>query len=444
MSLAEAPDRKTLLRFLARLGQAELAAGNAVALIERDLGQIAKRNGVNDLTASVLPTVMFLQLDDGTEHSVKLALGPYRAGGLRFDQIEGVLMVAREARAGTLNAEDGLLRLEAIWKMKHRYRDVGFVFGYLITTIGVALMIRPTWSGLAVVAVLGLMCALLLVTVRRQPAWSAVMPVVAAFILSAAVALGYRFGLREPAMDLLIPPLIVFLPGSMLTVAIVELAFANVVSGATRLVAGFAQLILLAFGILGGFRAFGGTLPEVPHDPPGRLAMWLPWLGVLLFAVGLHLYKSSRPRSLIWMTCTMAMAYLGQTIADVFLDGASTAFFGAALMTITALTIEYRFNGPPALITFLPAFWLLAPGAFGLESVTSIATTGGGTANNILQLLFTLTAIATGCLIGAFLYSGLFHIRRAQWFGRDLTPEDKAEQRRMAAIQPYQFPEQEQ
>ena len=73
------------------------------------------------------------------------------------------------------------------------------------------------------------------------------MPVVAAFMLSAAVALSYRFGLREPAMDLLIPPLIVFLPGSMLTVAIVELAFANVVSGATRLVAGFAQLILLAF-----------------------------------------------------------------------------------------------------------------------------------------------------------------------------------------------------
>lgn len=443
MTLAQASDRKALLRFLSRLGQAELAAGNAVALIERDLGQIAKRNGVNDLTASVLPTVLFLQLDDGQEHRVQLALGPYRAGGLRFDQIEGVLTVAREARAGTLGPEDGLRRLEAIWKMKHRYRDVGFVIGYLITTIGVALMIRPTWTGLAAVGVLGLMCALLLVTVRRQPAWSAVMPVVAAFILSATVAMSYRFGMHEPAMDLLIPPLIVFLPGSMLTIAIVELAFANMVSGATRLVAGFAQLVLLAFGILGGFRAFGHSMPEMPHDPPGRLALWLPWLGVLLFAIGLHLYKSSRPRSLVWTTCTMLMAYLGQTLSDVFLDGASTAFFGAVLMTVTALAIEYRFNGPPALITFLPAFWLLAPGAFGLESVTSIATTGSGTANNILQLLFTLTAIATGCLIGAFLYSGLFHIRRAQWFGRDPTPEDKSE-RLHAAVPPHKFPEQEQ
>ncbi|QQR85478.1 MAG: threonine/serine exporter family protein [Flavobacteriales bacterium] len=420
-------DRTTLLRFLSRLGQAELAAGNAVALIERDLGQIAHRNGVHDLTASVLPTVMFLQLEDGTEHRLQLTLGPYRSGGLRFDQIEGVLTVARDARSGRITPSEGLRRLDAIWKMKHRYRDVGFVFGYLITTIGVGLMIRPTWQALSAVSVLGLVCALLLVMVRRQPSWSAVMPVVAAFVLSSAVALAYRMGFEQPVMDLLIPPLIVFLPGSMLTVAIVELAFANVVSGATRLVAGFAQLILLAFGILGGFHAFGG-LPTVTHLPVDeRLALWMPWLGVLLFAVGLHLYKSSRARSLVWMIATMLMAYLGQTLSDLVLDGASTAFFGAVLMTVSALTIEYRFNGPPALITFLPAFWLLAPGSLGLESVTSITTTGTGTAMNILQFLFTLTAIATGCLIGAFIYSGVFHFRRVRWFGREHMPASTTE-----------------
>jgi uncharacterized membrane protein YjjP (DUF1212 family)/uncharacterized membrane protein YjjB (DUF3815 family) len=413
------PDRRTLLRFLSQLGQAELAAGNAVALIERDLGQIAKRNGVENMVASVLPTVMFLQLDDGDDHRVQMALGPYRSGGLRFDQIEGVLMVAREARAGTLTPADGIRRLEAVQKMKHRYRDIGFVAGYLITTIGVALMLRPTVKGVGYVAGLGFLCALLLVLVRRQPAWSAVMPVVASFLVASLVAFGYKMGLREPAMDLLIPPLIVFLPGSMLTVAIVELAFANMVSGATRLVAGFAQLILLAFGILGGFRVFGGAIPDIAPQEPGRLAVWLPWLGVLLFALGLHLYKSSRPRSVLWMTFTMAMAYLGQTLAGLFLDGSSTAFFGAALMTITALTIEYRFNGPPALVTFLPAFWLLAPGAFGLASVAGIAMHNGGTADKILQLFFTLSAIAMGCLIGAFLYSGLFHIRRVTWFRKD-------------------------
>src|SRR5690606_21102527 len=133
-----------------------------------------------------------------------------------------------------------------------------------------------TWTGLGYVAGLGLGCALLLVAARRQPAWNAVMPVVAAFLLSSAVALLYRFGVKEPALQLLIPPLIIFLPGITLTVSVVELAFSNIISGATRLVAGFAQLILLAFGLLGGFKVFGDTFPA-GQAQVGRLAGWLAW-----------------------------------------------------------------------------------------------------------------------------------------------------------------------
>jgi uncharacterized membrane protein YjjP (DUF1212 family) len=413
----EPTDRRTLLRFLSRLGQAELAAGNATALIERDLGLIARRHGVEKITISVLPTVMFIQYDEGEDHTMRMSLGPYRSGAFRFDQVEGVFQIAREARQGRLGPVEGLRKLEAIWRMKHRYGDVGFVLGYLITTIGLGLMLRPTWEAIGVVAALGLVCALLLVAVRRQPAWNAVTPVVIAFILSALVGVAYRWGVTAPAMDLLIPPLIVFLPGATLTVAVVELAFANVVSGATRLVAGFTQLVLLSFGLLGGFRTFDGLAPP-PAAEPARIAGWLPWLGVLLFAIGLHLYMSGRQRSFWWMLLTMGMAYVGQSLAGLVLSGSSTAFFGAVLMTVTALVIEYRFKGPPALITFLPAFWLLAPGAFGLVSVTDIATRQG-TAGNLLTLLFTLVAIATGCLIGAFIYSGLFHMRRVYWWKGD-------------------------
>lgn len=420
-------ETRTLLRFLARLGQAELAAGNAVALVERDLAQVAKRNGQERTVIFALPTVLIVQSEEGQEHRVHLTPGPYRVGELRFDQMEGVLEIAREARSGRLTPAQGLRKLDAVWRMKHRYGDVGFVLGYLVTTIGIALILRPTWTGLGYVAGLGLACALLLVVVRRQPIWNVVMPVVAAFLLASAVALMYRFGLREPAWQLLIPPLIVFLPGSMLTVAVVELAFANMISGATRLVAGFAQLILLAFGILGGFRAFGGTFPLQTGDTE-RLAPWLSWAGVVVFALGLHVFKSSRSRSLPWMMATMLMAFLGQYVAGRFLDGSSTAFFGAAVMTISALVIEYRLKGPPALVSIIPAFWLLAPGSVGLVSVTTMATEGLGTAGSVLQLLFILTAIATGSLIGAFVYSGLLHVRKVRWWRSETFPRGGSSQ----------------
>ncbi len=406
-------DQRQLLQFLARLGQAELAAGNAVALIERDLGEVAKRNGQENAVIFALPTVLMVQTGEAESQRVQITPGPYRVGDLRFDQVEGVLEIAREARAGRLSPKDGLRKLDAVWRMKHRYGDFGFVVGYLITTIGTALMLRPTWNGLGYVAILGLICALLLVVVRRQPAWNAVMPVVASFILASVVALFYRYGVKEAPFQLLIPPLIIFLPGSMLTVAVVELAFANTVSGASRLVAGFGQLILLAFGLLGGFRLFGESTPELV-DHTERLAPWLAWAGVVIFAIGLHLFKSSRRRSLPWMILTMIMAYLGQYVSARFVGGPSTAVFRAGVMTITPLVIEYRYKGPPALVSILPAFWLLAPGSFGLVSVTTMAADGMGSAGNILRLLFILTAIASGSLIGAFFYSGVLHVRKAR------------------------------
>jgi hypothetical protein len=404
------------LKFLAKLGQAQLAGGNAVPLVERDILLIARRNGLHGVTAFVLPTGLFIEVDDATEHKLDLATGPYRTGQLRLDQIEEVLVISRDARLGRIAPEQGLERLEAMWSTRHRYGDLGFVLGYLVTTLGVALMLRPSLTGLGVVAVLALICAGLMLTVRKRPAWAVIMPVVASFTLSAAVAFGYRLGLQEPAMSLLIPPLITFLPGMMLTVAVIELAYSNVISGASRLVAGFAQLVLLAFGILGGFKAFPfPTSGDAPAAALDRLGPFVPWIGVVVFAVGLHVYQSSKRSSFGFMLFTAAMAYAAQILSGVLIHGASSAFFGAAVMTITALVIEFRFNGPPAIVTFIPAFWLLAPGSFGLISMASMAT-GQSTAQDILTFLFTLTGIATGCLIGAFVYSAVLHPRNITWW----------------------------
>lgn len=75
-----ATDQRALMRFLARLGQAELAAGNAVALVERDLGLIAKRYGRADILVFAMPTVLMVQSDDGQEHRVQIARALPRGG----------------------------------------------------------------------------------------------------------------------------------------------------------------------------------------------------------------------------------------------------------------------------------------------------------------------------------------------------------------------------
>jgi uncharacterized membrane protein YjjP (DUF1212 family)/uncharacterized membrane protein YjjB (DUF3815 family) len=411
-----AAERAVLLRFLARLGQAELNAGNAVPLVERDLAMIAKANGETHVQVFVLPTVLFLKWESGEEHKVDMAHGAYRVPTLRFDQIEEVLTIARAARKGELSPSDGLQQLDAMWRTPHYYGDAGFVAGYLLTTMGVALMLRPSPRGLMVTAAMAFVCALMLVAARRRPSLAVMLPVVVSFFLAAAVSLGYRYGLTEPAFTLLIPPLITFLPGMTLTVSVIELAYNSIISGASRMVAGFTRLTLLAFGILGGFKVFENGAWHLSQAMDERIAPWWPWLGVPVFTFGLHIYQSSKRRSFVFMLITAAMAYVGQKLSGLVIEGASTAFFGAAIMTITALVIEFRFKGPPAIVTFLPGFWLLAPGSFGLVSLAGMAS-GVDTGAQVMTLLFSLSGIATGCLIGAFTYSALLHPRkRASWW----------------------------
>jgi uncharacterized membrane protein YjjP (DUF1212 family) len=417
--IATTTKRATLLRFLGRLGQAELNAGNAVPLVERDLAAIAKVNGEPEVQVFVLPTILFLKWESGEEHRVDMAHGAYRVAPLRFDQIEEVLTIARSARKGELSPEEGLERIDAMWRTPHYYGDAGFVAGYLMTTLGVSIMLRPTLSGLLATAAMAFACALVLVAARRRPSWSTVLPVVVSFLLAAAVGYSHLLGLREPAMNLLIPPLITFLPGMMLTVSVVELAYNSIVSGASRMVAGFTRLVLLAFGILGGLKLAHDQGDRFIIADAERIGPEWPWLGVVVFALGLHIYQSSKRRSFGWMLITAMVAYAGQTFSGLFIHGASTAFFGAALMTITALVIEFRFNGPPAIVTFLPGFWLLAPGSFGLMSVAGMAA-GEDAGGQIFTLLFSLSGIATGCLIGAFTYSSLLHPkRRFAWWRPD-------------------------
>lgn len=71
-------------------------------------------------------------------------------------------------------------------------------------------------------------------------------------------------------------------------------------------------------------------------------------------------------------------------------------------MTPVVLSVERLPSGPPKLVTFLPAFWLLVPGAAGLIGVTQIVGAGlDVTARGLSDLLITIISISLGVLIGA-------------------------------------------
>src|SRR5262249_6320161 len=153
----------------------------------------------------------------------------------------------------------------------------------------------------------------------------------------------------------------------------VELAYGDMVSGSSRLSTGFVQLVLLAFGLAVG-AVLVGYRPENLVDATKEFvttpwAFWASWAGVVGFGIGVYLHFSAPRNSLLWMLLVLLLTFAVQQLAAGFFGNEVSGFFGMLVATPLSYLIELRFKGPPAMVTFLPSFWLLVPGALGLLSV---------------------------------------------------------------------------
>jgi uncharacterized membrane protein YjjB (DUF3815 family) len=65
-------------------------------------------------------------------------------------------------------------------------------------------------------------------------------------------------------------------------------------------------------------------------------------------------------------------------------------------------------GGPPSQVTFLPAFWLLVPGALGLIGVAEVVgNPAAAEVEDLVKPLGAIVSIALGVLCGVSLFRGL-------------------------------------
>jgi len=86
-------------------------------------------------------------------------------------------------------------------------------------------------------------------------------------------------------------------------------------------------------------------------------------------------------------------------------DAQISGFFGALAMTPVVLWLDATNHGPPSLVTFLPSFWLLVPGAGGLLGLTEIVGSDQQVGlQTFVSAVITIMSIALGVLIGTAAY----------------------------------------
>lgn len=393
------PVDTTTLGFLLELGEALVDAGDAVHNVTRTLEGVARVNGKDGLGAIVLPTALIISIPGAGSETTDVAIAG--RSRLRLDQIESLMGVVDRAERGELAPSDGRRELRAIRARPHPYSSAIQLAGSAVAAAGLALVLRGGVKEMMLAAVLGALVGMMnRATASARFLYRPFWPLMASFVVAATTFTVLRLT-DIVAFPVLVAPLITFLPGALLTIAVLELATGQILAGSSRLTSGAFQLVLLALGIVAGAQVVGVPASAVGGALEGPVAVAGPWAGVAVFGIGIVWSQGLRQASIPPILIVLYVAYAGQVVGGVFVGSALSSFFGAVAMTPVAVLLARQGLGPPTLVTFFPGFWILVPGALGLEGVTriigedSVAATGA-----LTTALTSMVGIALGVLLG--------------------------------------------
>ena len=331
---------------------------------------------------------------------------------LRYDQSFPLAKLVARAPSGMIEPEEGLAELERIRNLDKRFPVWITVLGYAVQSVGLALILQPTVWSLIGAATLGLLVGALSVVGRRIEAVGYMLPTICAFLVALIVFTFHnRWHVGIDSLRAMAAPLATFLPGAAITLAVIELATHHVVSGASRLVAGFMQIAQLAFGILIAAQIAGIADSNLVTTQLNRLGPWAPFLGVLVYGIGIWLNFAPPTKFLPWMVVMLYTAYAGQWIGNALLGSYASGFGGGLTLILFALAISHRPNTPPTMSLVLPGFWLLVPGSLGFMGITQLLGTHSTAV--FTATLISMMSIAVGVQTGLLLWRAAIQLTSA-------------------------------
>ena len=384
---------RTLLAFL---GAAMVATGQPVHEVEDELREVGRHLGVPDVQVAAGPTAVLVGLASGDPATVESV-----DGRLRLDQAADVRLVRYLLVAGRIDVEQALDRLRALRGKPMRYPVWLAEGGFVLVAVGICLILQPGLANLGAAAVGGGVVTGLSRAAQRRPSLLALLPTVAAFVVSAPVFAAAAAGLLDGALRTVLPPLAVLLPGALMVTGLSELAAGAMVAGSSRLMYGTVQLLLFALGIAAAAALLGTPAQLLGNVRVAELGWWATPLGLVVIGVGITLMEGVPVRLAPWVLGVLVVTFLVQLAGQRLGAPVLGSFLGAAAASIGASTAEAVHRRLPRLVVFLPSFWLLVPGSLGLIGVSEAAIVRGESSTPGVDVVGVVLAIATGLLVGS-------------------------------------------
>lgn len=386
-------DPREVAAMLREIGIALVEVAQPTPIVESRLEHIARRYTTRPVRVVALPTMVMIQIgEEGyqLEGSTRSSLQLDAAG--RIDAIAGL------AEAGAISPKAAVAAVMKARTLPPRFGSLATIGGYAVTTVGFGMVINPTWAALPAYLLLGLVVGAIIQMSRPFPSLIPILPTLAAM---AVTVLGINFidaTAHDGLLRVISPALVATLPGMSLTIGAMELASSQIVSGSSRLVYGLSQLAMLLFGVALGVH----VSPYVPPQTQSALmGDWALYVAIVVVSVGLYVYLSAPPGSLLWLMAAVAVALLAQSAAATVMPASHSGFVGAFVSVPFAMLASRVKTSPPGIVMLLASFWSLVPGALSFVAVGEAAA--GDTAANVTSLAATgaaILSIALGTLVG--------------------------------------------
>lgn len=390
-----------LLECLNKLGKIMLASSNSIGTVRATLEDVAAAYGFpSEIVA--FPNLLIIKLGDSTSSVLDITTQP--ANALMLNQTSDLASLIEKMLHGQIQPGEASGQIDRILEKRPRFGRPMILFGYVLAVMGLTLRLQPRLETVLISAFLGLLAGLVLIGMQRWPRYQIFAPVVAAMVVSTPTFLLIKAGYITGASYLIIPPLAGFLPGAILTIAMIELASSDIISGSSRLIYGFSTLLLLYVGIGAAARFAGVDNLAFVEFPEQGIPMWAAILGTTLFGVGNFIRLSGRNKDLLWILLVLFLAMLGQVTGESFFNAYGGAFLGAFVLALSSEIIGRSPNRTPAFVSQTLAFWFLVPGSSALLSVTRLLDTEYIYGNfGMNELILLIVAVSLGILLGTIL-----------------------------------------
>jgi uncharacterized membrane protein YjjP (DUF1212 family) len=385
-------DDAEVAAMLRDLGIALIEVEQPTQLVAGRLIHIGAHYTREKIRVVTLPTALVVQVGTvGYEVEVS------NRSTIQLDLAGRVDDIAELASVGAITPADAIREVAAARTMAPRFGPFPTVIAYAVTTVGFGMVINPTWAALPGYFFLGLVVGAVVLLGRPFPALSPILPTLSAALITMLATWFVADAANDGLLRVISPPLVAMLPGMSLTIGSMELASSEIVAGASRLIYGVTQLMLLVFGVALGMHIAGRVAPQ---DPSPQMGEWALYVAIVVVAAGLYVYLSAPKGSLLWLIAAIGVALVGQQLGGLALPASYSGAVGAFLVVPFAMLASRIKSSPPAIVMMLASFWSLVPGALSFVSLSEAATGGPATVTTLGATVAAIFSIALGTLAG--------------------------------------------